>query len=325
MPIVYSRKRLRAQDPHLDPASPNKSATHVEPSHSHARPRAQQKPRKRRRLQQLYIDAGQSSLSHTLCRHCNLLYAPGTSDETLHRAHHSKPSDTFPWPLRNATVLSETPVRDGVFVAIRSEDCDDTSLARRLRRLDSFVCSQLANMNASLGGMSVDDRLRLSLRRDDQHVWMVVIYVVDGLTRAVAHAERVQVASTASVCEDGITEILKSNENRVCRRKMCGIRKIWVHQNFRHKGVASALVDLARTHLLYAGIVEKHHVAFTPPTTAGALFGKQYSSRADDHILVYQLAENGRPFDQLPALPSSSSCSEPKFFSPSRSTTNLTR
>ncbi|PXF42322.1 N-acetyltransferase ESCO2 [Gracilariopsis chorda] len=296
MPIVYSRKRLRARNLQTEPPP----RTNSQPP-SPRTPSAHRKPRKRRRLQQLYIDAGQAALSHTVCRRCNLLYAPGTSDDALHRARHSNTPHSFSWPLRNATLLPQTSVNGGEFVAVRISDCEDAAVARRLRRLDTFLCAQLGSHT---GAALVKSALKLAFKRADHDVWIVVLYVEKGHVRGYAHAERVTFANRARVLDDGVSEIVNSGKHYVSDKILCGIRKIWVHQSCRKVGVATALVDLARTHLLYAGTIQRSSVAFTPPTTSGALFARKYSALSDSHILVYQLAEDGRPVRQVQQQPS---------------------
>ena len=54
----------------------------------------------------------------------------------------------------------------------------------------------------------------------------------------------------------------------------------------RHQGIASALVDTARSQYWLGDIVERHRVAFSQPTVMGLGFAKAYVGT--DYLLVYR-------------------------------------
>jgi ribosomal protein S18 acetylase RimI-like enzyme len=56
-----------------------------------------------------------------------------------------------------------------------------------------------------------------------------------------------------------------------------GIYQLWVHGKHRQCGIASALVDAARTHVVFGyHTVPLHHIAFSSPTESGVQFAMHY-------------------------------------------------
>ena len=65
-----------------------------------------------------------------------------------------------------------------------------------------------------------------------------------------------------------------------------GIRQIWVSSSYRNQGIASLLVDTARSKYWIGNIVERCNIAFSQPTVMGLSFAKSYVGL--DYILVYR-------------------------------------
>lgn len=65
--------------------------------------------------------------------------------------------------------------------------------------------------------------------------------------------------------------------SHVPRRAVMGIHQIWVHSKFRSQGIASALVDTARRHLVFGYTIPAHQVAFSSPTESGVRFARRYT------------------------------------------------
>ena len=69
-------------------------------------------------------------------------------------------------------------------------------------------------------------------------------------------------------------------------KAIMGVHQLWCHHSHRQKGIASQLVDAARSKLVFGMTVPYHLVAFSSPTADGALFAKRYSF--PDPPLVYE-------------------------------------
>lgn len=66
-----------------------------------------------------------------------------------------------------------------------------------------------------------------------------------------------------------------------------GISRIWTSNQHRKKGIASRLLDCARSDFLYGMKIEKANVAFSQPTESGGnLARKWYGSKAGWHVYI---------------------------------------
>ena len=63
-----------------------------------------------------------------------------------------------------------------------------------------------------------------------------------------------------------------------------GISRMWVLPGHRRKGIARALVDCARSHLVFAHIPPRSAVAFSAPTPAGRAFARRYTQQDDFYV-----------------------------------------
>ena len=59
-------------------------------------------------------------------------------------------------------------------------------------------------------------------------------------------------------------------------RAFLGIHQIWCHRSHRGNGVASKLVDIARSNIVYGMAVSPIMVAFSSPTAEGLRFARNY-------------------------------------------------
>ena len=70
------------------------------------------------------------------------------------------------------------------------------------------------------------------------------------------------------------TSILE--RSRVPRPAVMGVYQIWVHSKFRSQGIASALVDTARSQMVFGYTIPAMQVAFSSPTESGVRFARRY-------------------------------------------------
>lgn len=63
------------------------------------------------------------------------------------------------------------------------------------------------------------------------------------------------------------------------RKAALGIHQMWVHFNYRNRGIASQLIDAARANMVFGYTVPVDQMAFSSPTEAGVRFARQYNSR----------------------------------------------
>jgi N-acetyltransferase len=73
-------------------------------------------------------------------------------------------------------------------------------------------------------------------------------------------------------------------------KAVLGIYQIWVHDKHRCRGIASALVDVARKHMYFGySAIPVDQIAFSSPTESGLAFAKLYNHRHQNSnaVLVY--------------------------------------
>lgn len=85
-------------------------------------------------------------------------------------------------------------------------------------------------------------------------------------------------------------KILSSFEDiDVCSRETfpikCGISRIWVSQNSRRNGIASALMDCVRSNFCYGYILKREEMALSSPSELGKLFARKYFQT--DKFFIY--------------------------------------
>lgn len=285
MPVVYSRKRLRALQSAVE------STDEIDVSHTPSQPSKPPSPetpkcdpplsrppskRRKRTFVQTYIDVGQRDLSARRCQECGMVYAPGArDDDAIHVRHHTsflvqrnrRPS--FSGWLGERVLGC---VHSGKLVAVKA--CDVLPWRRHIYRIDAFVTEKLASLSAALS------------LHPSHSGWLAILFVVNRTVEAYALADLVSSARPASISNDGIATISTTAEH--IRGTLCGIRKIWVADNWRRKGIATEIVDAARLNLLYGHIISRNHVAFTPTTPAGARFARTYGNvDSVGYLLIY--------------------------------------
>jgi ribosomal protein S18 acetylase RimI-like enzyme len=54
------------------------------------------------------------------------------------------------------------------------------------------------------------------------------------------------------------------------------VAQMWVHPDYRRRGIGTALLDAARAHAVYAMVVGKEALAFSAPTAEGYALAKRY-------------------------------------------------
>lgn len=197
-----------------------------------------------------------------------MVYTPGAAgDDAVHRKHHAAYLRRRHPTLkvgRSMRVLAET--HEGKYVAVRS---GDAAGVRGMRSVDDFVRERLGG-----GGVAFGEGWQ------GGESWMAVAYVVAGDVWGYLYAERVERAETARVKGGGIAV----SEGRTVRRVFCGVRRVWVKDDVRRKGIASRIIDLVRTHLIYGHVFERGDVAFTAPTAEGGFLARAVGGET---VLVY--------------------------------------
>lgn len=316
MPVVYSRKRLRALQQQSSPPpckqdverfvtplssfqptstaaslSSVQSTEKITPTESVRKSdiisststskRSPKRSSKRRRtLIQTHIDVGQHDISARRCPECQMVYAPGASnDNTLHARHHTRYIRQSNYRPSFSGWMDERiigSINSGRLIAVTA--CDVITWRRRAVDIDKFVANHL----------STSDKLNLKI---NDIGWLAVMFVIEGFVQAFLLVDVVRKARVGRVGRDGIVSIADNENVKIKNGAMCGVRKIWVGNEWRRKGVASKMIDAARLNLVYGVVINKGCVAYTATTVAGGRFAKAYSTQrfSNDRILIYTL------------------------------------
>lgn len=282
MPVVYSRKRLRA----LQRTSNDDSNTEDPPAieegtgdtrKGHDTVCSRRVKTRKRKLVQTYLDVGQADLSLRQCAQCGMVYAPGASDDNLvHARHHARVLRRDSTRISFNGWMGERVVgslQSGRLVAVKA--CDIPAWRRRVIEIDAFVSLCLSG-----------DAFCLPPLRPSDTSWLAIFFVVDRSVEAYLLTELVFSAHIAKVSEDGIAYV-NTNHPPVFF-SLCGVQKVWVASRWRRKGIASAMVDAARVNLLYGHVFPVDRVAFTATTPNGSQFAMSYSKHfPKDRIFIY--------------------------------------
>lgn len=65
----------------------------------------------------------------------------------------------------------------------------------------------------------------------------------------------------------------------------CGVSRIWVSQNNRQKGVATALMECMRANFCYGYVLQLNEIALSSPSDSGKMFAKKYFRT--ENFLIY--------------------------------------
>lgn len=122
-------------------------------------------------------------------------------------------------------------INSGRLIAVKA--CDVITWRRRAVEIDTFVGNHL----------STSDKLNLKIHDIG---WLAVMFVIEGFVQAFLVVDVVHNAQVGRVGRDGIVSVTDSENVEIKYGVMCGVRKIWVGDEWRRKGVATKMIDAAR-------------------------------------------------------------------------------
>jgi N-acetyltransferase len=248
---------------------------------------------------QWFLDFGQRNFGSTRCEQCNMIYAPGTDDDRLHRQFHAqrvKPTQFA--RLSEQWTVVERHV-DGSRVYAFDWPIGNRVRGAAARSLDVIV----ENMNAALGAARQEQHVAAAVGEpfgDRQRRRLFVF--VDNERRALGclmaeridKAYRVASSSESSKTDEDTHESSSSSSlahvridadrSRTCAASI-GIERIWVHVDFRRQSIATHLLDAARRGTRHARVVDTPLCAFSQPTADGQRLAERYTGRSD--FLIY--------------------------------------
>lgn len=236
------------------------------------------KEKKAKQQQQLFLDMGQEGLGSITCPVCGMVFTKGTEDEKVHKEFHKQHERQAP-PLKSKVLLkycenvSRFDSDDSTIVMARQSDISNgcksfkDSISAIVKRVNDDLCFHVEG-DGVLGNDS-----------------SAVFVYLDSENRAVGCAvvERVDTAHPVVPKMDlDDTEIRCSKETK---KAVVGVSRVWVHPEFRRRGIAGRMLDAVRGSFLYGYRVPMGEIAFSQPTSDGYRMFVSYTK--SDKFLVY--------------------------------------
>jgi len=223
---------------------------------------------------QLTLDAGQTQYGPQECAVCGLVYdAADPDDAALHREQHNRTVRALHYAnWKTERVVSEVDPEGGRCVLVTSSD--PPYCWRKVTEVLSVV----------------DEELGYAGEEGRRGAASCVLYVLRGSVAGCLVAERAERAHRV-VPQDAASAsspaLLCCSTETVPIRY--GVNRIWVRQDHRRRGLASALLDAFRRNAVAYHYLALDEFAFSDPTTAGVAFAARYTGKRD--FLVYRHGE----------------------------------
>jgi N-acetyltransferase len=291
-------------------ATPTAKQPLLERSHNAQSP-SKQPPTKAKRMVQMQLDL--ASESRKACKVCGMEYIPSNAeDAALHRKFHAMNVGGVDFTKATVERLRKLQIwsgGDGSFIAVIGRK--DT-LALRNKTSDV-----LKVVNTELGAVPISDEELWSQAKGpgagdaalhdstlpnghsskatvDRH--KIYLYVRSQKCIGVCLAERIWEAYTVLPQKDGSAQVrqptfeTKSSSISISTgmtSALLGISRIWTSNSHRKQGIATRLLDCARSDFLYGLTVEKEKVAFSQPTESGGNLARRWFGREDGwHVYI---------------------------------------
>lgn len=225
-------------------------------------------PRKEKRLQQVYLDCGQSDLGQSICAKCGMLYVPGVAEDVqAHTKICRERCEGISWRSVQGQRIHSVDGDSSITSITISKS--KPKLSSVLEEVYEQVVQDLGmDGTASLAGYT----LWLFLRKH----------------RVVGFLATQPVSTAYLLSDDDHGSLaLGSSVTTAPIKVMLGVAILWTHDRFRQQGVATKLVTAARNHSFFGMRVPTNKVAFSTPTQAGWSFAKKYFG-GTNQVLVYK-------------------------------------
>ena len=233
--------------------------------------------KKKKPLAQMFLDLGQANFGkQNVCPICGMLTVHGVKeDERQHERICAAYKNGVELQIRRpsgaaAAVRVVSRISSTTWIAeIRSTD--SPVWQTKLQQCLSICNQELGFAMSSSGGSGTKKTARTT----------AFLYI--------SH-KRVVGLVTAEPVTCGYWMETASERSLTPQKALVGIYQLWTLQASRGQGIATQLVDAARSKLVFGMQVPKSQVAFSSPTQAGLAFAKNYAP--DQPPLVYEYQHN---------------------------------
>ncbi|XP_068896401.1 uncharacterized protein eco isoform X2 [Tenebrio molitor] len=203
---------------------------------------------------QMLLDAGQKRWGATQCPECKIMYHMGDpGDEVMHLNYHNGGHIFRFNGWKNERVVSDGSL-DGKIIQIIPNDS---------KIWWKKVKEVMERINRDLGFFDVEFNTANS---------QIFFYIKSKMIVGALVAEAKAVAHKLLTTHQDQVDLCSEEAYPI----KCGVSRIWVAQNQRQKGVATALMDCLKRNFMFGYIMRNEDVAFSSPTEMGKIFGKSY-------------------------------------------------
>ena len=257
-------------------------------------------------LHQTYLELGQSKFDSTQCKYCNMVYTPGfkeeskkhdvyctnNSSESIHSWNVSKKEEVIVWSNLDIWVVKSN--RDqvpkcsvsGYILKIVGVPIS-TSLKSGFMKVQSLLSSTLGDASSPFKSTPAKESSEI----EKIISWIYVAQSEDGKKHiaGVLITEPVSSAYSPSLIpslNDHRTDLLAINTSLPPSAScVLGIAQIYSNPSYKRKGVASTLLDVARSNAIYGYTIPKEKLAFSQLTKEGQQLASAYVGSGNVLIL----------------------------------------
>lgn len=241
-------------------------------------------------LRQQILDLGQSF--HNKCQNCGMQYANNVAtDQRLHDNFHKIFRLGGPiFKPKYVNTQAWQKVIDGEIHSVQSISCKESGPVRSL--VESILEATLMDMDGTLP--SAEQLWSMITSPNDAKDlipvprYKIFLYLIGSRPIGILLAERIGKANAIMATAEEAESITSSTDvpeaspklstsiNSVAHEAYMCIDRLWVHADFRRRGIATHLANQAREKFIPGLIIERKDVAISHPTSVGAEFAAMY-------------------------------------------------
>lgn len=216
------------------------------------------------------VDEEAHARHHKAQTSCNLIFRPDANEDVVERG---STATSEPWRIVRLDCADSSRVAAGRRARIselleRELGCDARALSTSSARLVIFALVGAGHrLRGCVVAEHIDGGWELEAATDE----------ASGSEALPGSAAGARTAKVAGGTANG-----KARDGSLCCSTVrvpaeCGVRYVWVNRSHRRMGIARALVEALRAHLLQGRCIAREHVAFSQPTNDGHAFALRYA------------------------------------------------
>jgi hypothetical protein len=247
-------------------------------------------PAKTKRMVQMQLDL--ASESRKACKTCGMEYIPSNAeDAALHRKFHAMNVGGVDFTKTTVERFRKNQVwtgGDGSFIAMVGRK-DALALRHRTSEVLKVVNTELAAVPIADEDLwsraSTADTVTADSKSAVGDRFKTYLYIRGQKCIGACLAERIWEAYAVLAQDDASAQALQlSSENRsssisvgaTATPVILGISRIWTSNQHRKQGIATRLLDCARSEFFHGMLVVKDEVAFSQPTQSGGNLARRW-------------------------------------------------